>query len=118
MLLTDNMFTCFHRVYDKKMKERHIFLCVEKNVFINKPQTNCCLFIIDVNDLTIEKQLHISFEHGAYPRALLNSQYVLLNNMEVVNISNDERFLLDVNNCFEEKENGYFFKKPNSSIAV
>lgn len=118
VLLTDNMFTCFHRVYDKNERKAY-FLCVEKR-FINKPQTNCCLFIIDVNDLTIEKQLHISFEHGAYPRTLLNSQYVLLNNMEVVNISNDERFLLDVNNCFEEKENGYFLKAKlfNSSLII
>ncbi len=108
VFLTDNNFTCYNRIFDNT--ERKIYFLFTENCCLNKKQTNCRFFIINVDKLIIEKEFSINFEFGIFPVSLIHSQYILLNNMEILDIITNKRFLLDSNNYYKSSESGYFLK--------
>lgn len=108
VLLTDNMFTCFHRVYDKNERKAY-FLCREKSIVV-KPSVYCQFYIINVDDLSTEK-LDLTFDKGDnIPRYLVTSDLILINGMELQNIHTGERFPFGFSECIKNDIHGYFRK--------
>lgn len=106
IFLTNHMFTCFNRAYDKT-KRKAYFLCIKKAI-IKMPNIYCKFFVIDVDNLSIEKEIELNFEQEFVPRNLINSNLILLSTMEIFNVYTGEKKQLDANNYFKSRENGYF----------
>ena len=106
IFLTNHMFTCFNRAYDKT-KRKAYFLCIKKAI-VKMPNIYCKFFVIDVDNLSIEKEIELNFEQGFVPRNLINSNLILLSTMEIFNVYTGEKKRLDANNYFKSRENGYF----------
>lgn len=88
LYLTNHMFTCFNRIYDKT-KRRAYLLCKEKTI-IKKPNVYCKFFVIDVDNLSIEEELDLTFKDGFSPLKLVNPNLILISSMELQNIHTGE----------------------------
>lgn len=115
VFLLNNSFHCGSRFKEIDYAKRKLYFLFKEKCCLNKPQTNCHLSVVNVDNLTVESELDFSFEYGVFPIALINSHLVLLNNMEVADVYTGERFLLDSYNYYKASESGYFVCLGNST---
>lgn len=83
------------------------YLLFKEKCFANKFKTNCLYVIVDTETMKMINMKSFSFEHKIHPYGLIDKNYLLLNNMQIVNIKSSERVLLSTSN-FEQSDPGYF----------
>lgn len=90
-------------------KRRAYILFLEK-CCLNHPKTNCYISVVNIDNFEIEVEMPIILEHGIMPIGLINTQSILLNNMEIYDIFASAKKALDSDNYFKDASCGYFVR--------
>lgn len=90
--------------------ERRAYILFVETCYLNHPQTNCSIVIINIDTLQIEEELQLAFKDKTVPIGFVNNKEILLNNMQIFNIRTAKQKLLDTHNLFSDETCGYFAK--------
>lgn len=106
LFLINQKYYCCDWNIDYK-NQNAVFIFVETNSS-DKIKTNCVFLVMNLKKFEIVSKTSLVFEHNITPKCLINSNNLLLSNMEIINIYTNKRFLLDESNQFDNINNGYF----------
>lgn len=90
-------------------KRRAYILFLEK-CCLNQPNTNCYISVVNIDNLEMEVETSIILDHGIMPVGLINTQSILLNNMQMYDIPSSKKTVLDSTNHFKDTSCGYFVR--------
>ena len=91
-------------------QRRKAYILFLQKCCLNYSQTNCCISVVDIDNLQITEEKTIIFENGIMPIGLINTHSILLNNMQIYEVDSLEKENLGSHNYFQDKSCGYFVR--------
>lgn len=91
-------------------QERKAYILLLERCCLNHPKTNSYVSVVNINNLQVETEIPIIFEHGIMPIGFININSILLNNMQIYDIDSCAKQVLDFNNYFQDASCGYFVR--------